>query len=68
MGTRSSIKDILSIMGDEQVLTSASWSPVIDRSISKTGTHNLAWNSSDLEALNLLHDDLIIPCQRRKAQ
>jgi hypothetical protein len=68
MGTGSSIKDILTIMCDEQVLASAAGRPVVDGSILKTGTYNLARNSSDLEALNLLHGDLIIPCHRRKHQ
>jgi hypothetical protein len=68
MGASGAIKDILPIMCDEQVLTSASRCPVINGSIPKAGTHNLARNSSDLVALNLVHGDLIIPCRRRKHQ
>jgi hypothetical protein len=68
MGTRSAIKDVLTIVCNQQVVASTTWHPVINGSLFKTGTDNFAGNSSDLEALNLLHDDLIIPCHRRKLQ
>jgi hypothetical protein len=68
MGTCSAIKDILTIMRNQQVVTAATRRPVINDSVIKTGAHNFARNSSDLEALNLLHDDLIIPCHHRKHQ
>jgi hypothetical protein len=68
VGTCSAIKDILTIMSNQQVVTATARHPIIHDSAIKTGAHNLAGNSSDLEALNLLHDDLIIPCQRRKHQ
>jgi hypothetical protein len=41
---------------------------MINGSITETGADNLTGNSSDLEALYLLHDDLIIPCHRQKLQ
>jgi hypothetical protein len=68
VGTCRAIKDILTIMGNEQVFASSTRSPKIDDSVIKAGAHNFTRNSSDLEALNLLHDDLIIPCHRRKHQ
>jgi hypothetical protein len=68
MGTSGSVKDILAIMCDQEVLATTTGHPVIHNSVSKTGADNFARNSSDLEALNLLHDDLIIPCHRRKHQ
>jgi hypothetical protein len=68
MGTCCSIKDILAIMCDQQVLAAAAGRPVINGSIPKAGADNLARNSSDLIALNLVHGDLIIPCRRRKHQ
>jgi hypothetical protein len=55
-------------MCDEKMLTSTAGRPVVDGSIHKTGSYDLAGDSSDLEALNLLHGDLIIPCHRRKHQ
>jgi hypothetical protein len=68
MGASRSIKDILPIMCDQKVLAAAPRCPVIHNSVIKTGADNLAGNSSDLVALNLVHDDLIIPCHRRKHQ
>jgi hypothetical protein len=68
VGTSCAIKDILTIMGNQQMVTATAGRPVINGAITKMGAHNFAGNSSDLKALNLLHDDLIIPCQRRKLQ
>jgi hypothetical protein len=68
VGTCSSIKDILAIMSDEEMLTSATRRPIINDSVIKPHANNLARNSADLKALNLLHDDLIIPCHRRELQ
>jgi hypothetical protein len=68
VGTCSAIKDILTIMSNEQAIAAAAWDPIINGALLETGTHNFARNSADLEALNLLHDALIIPCQRRKHQ
>jgi hypothetical protein len=68
MGTSCAIKDVLTIMSNQQVLTTTAGRPVINVALLKTGADNFAGNSSDLKALNLLHDDLIIPCQRRKHQ
>jgi hypothetical protein len=68
MGAGLAIKDILTIMSDKQVLTSTTWHPIINCSRTKSSPYNFARNSTDLKALNLLHDDLIIPCHRRKHQ
>jgi hypothetical protein len=55
MCTGLAIKDILAIMGDKKAICRCFWSPVINDASTDADAVKIAWDSTDLELLNLLH-------------
>jgi hypothetical protein len=55
MGTRIAIKDVLSVMGNQERICRCFWSPEVDDAITNTDARDFTWDTAYLELLNRLH-------------